>query len=225
IFSLYTDLSVEENLKFYFRIHKMKSSLFEEKAERLYKFSRLQKFSNTLAGQLSGGMKQKLALSCALMHNPALLILDEPTTGVDPLSRKEFWEMLAELKTQGIAILVSTPYMDEAMLCDYIYLVHSGNILSSGEPNKLITGFKGEIYEISLTDPQKHINSIKNIFKHQTVFLSGKKIHISSNAAIAQNLLEKELSVLDSNYSLDKVEPTLEDLFLTLILQNGEIDG
>lgn len=224
IFSLYTDLSVEENLKFYFRIHKMKNSLFEEKKERLYKFNRLQNFANILAGQLSGGMKQKLALSCALMHDPFLLVLDEPTTGVDPLSRREFWKMLGELKAQGITILVSTPYMDEAKQCDYIYLVHSGNILNEGKPAELINNFSGVIYEITISDPQKNIDNIKNIFKEQTIFLSGKYIHLSSNLKISRHYFKSNLTPMDSNYSVAKIEPTLEDIFLTLILEDGDID-
>jgi len=221
IFSLYTDLSVEENLKFYFRIHKMKSTEFAEKKERLYKFNRLNNFANTQAGQLSGGMKQKLALSCALMHDPSLLILDEPTTGVDPLSRREFWKMLAELKGRGITILVSTPYMDEAMQCDSIYLFHSGNILNKGKPGDLIQQFPGVIYEIILINPQEKLEAIKNAFPDMTVFLSGKHIHLSSGTSVPVKHLEQKLNEIEKNIHIKKIPPTLEDVFLTLILANG----
>ncbi|MDE6512590.1 MAG: ABC transporter ATP-binding protein, partial [Muribaculaceae bacterium] len=135
-FSLYSDLSVKENLEFF-------ASIFGTKVEDAYEliapiFSQLEKFPNRLAGKLSGGMKQKLALSCALIHRPRILLLDEPTTGVDAVSRAEFWEMLKQLRDSGMTILVTTSYMDEARLCDRIALIKNGEIGPAGNPDELL---------------------------------------------------------------------------------------
>ena len=123
-FSLYPDLSVDQNLRFFADLFEVPVQEIQERKTRLYRFSRLEAFSSRLAGKLSGGMKQKLALSCTLIHDPVLLVLDEPTTGVDPVSRTEFWTILRELRDQGVTIVVSTPYMDEALLCDTVIILH-----------------------------------------------------------------------------------------------------
>src|SRR5688572_19013002 len=145
-FSLYQDLTVEENLKFF-------ATLFGTTISENYHlikdiYIQIEPFKNRRAGKLSGGMKQKLALSCALIHKPSVLFLDEPTTGVDPVSRKEFWEMLKRLKQEGITILVSTPYMDEATLCDRIALIQTGKILSIDTPGNIISSYPGKLYKI-----------------------------------------------------------------------------
>jgi len=137
-FSLYEDLSVQENMLFFADIFCVAPDKRLERIERLLKFSRLSLFRDRRAGALSGGMKQKLALSCALIHTPELLILDEPTTGVDPLSRREFWSILKELNRSGVTILTSTPYLDEAAFCDGIALFHQGRVLLSGAPPDLL---------------------------------------------------------------------------------------
>jgi ABC-2 type transport system ATP-binding protein len=137
-FSHYEDLTVEENMRFFASVFGLAPCERGERTARLLKFSRLAPFSNRRARDLSGGMKQKLALSCALIHTPELLILDEPTTGVDPVSRKEFWEILRELNGQGITILVSTPYMEEAEYCHGLALMHQGRLLLQGIPGELL---------------------------------------------------------------------------------------
>ncbi|MEW6411350.1 MAG: ABC transporter ATP-binding protein [Candidatus Zixiibacteriota bacterium] len=146
IFSLYPDLSVKENLKFYGGIYGIVREAFDKKAEYLYGFSNLKPFANRRAGALSGGMKQKLALSCSLIHEPELLILDEPTTGVDPLSRRQFWEILLELKQKGATIIVSTPYMDEVAKADRACFIFNGKKLVEGTPESLPDLFEGKLY-------------------------------------------------------------------------------
>ena len=148
-FSLYQDLSVRENLLFFADVFGIAAAERSGRMERLVAFSRLGPFQGRRAAHLSGGMKQKLALSCALIHTPRLLILDEPTTGVDPVSRKEFWEILFELRKQGITVLVSTPYMDEAALCDSLVLLHKGEILRQGTPASLLEGYPYRLFRIT----------------------------------------------------------------------------
>jgi ABC-2 type transport system ATP-binding protein len=148
-FSLYGDLSVGENLKFFADVFGISVAERKTRIDRLLSFSKLGLFINRRVARLSGGMKQKLALSCALIHTPRLLVLDEPTTGVDPVSRKEFWDILFDLKKQGITILVSTPYMDEAALCDSLLLLHKGEVLKQGSPAELIAGYPHTLYRIS----------------------------------------------------------------------------
>jgi ABC-type multidrug transport system ATPase subunit len=141
-FSHYEDLSVRENMRFFADIFGLNRKEYGERIDRLLRFSRLAAFEDRRAGKLSGGMKQKLALSCALIHKPELLLLDEPTTGVDPLSRKEFWSILRELNNDGITILVSTPYMEESEYCDELILMHEGRILLKGAPTALLTEYR-----------------------------------------------------------------------------------
>lgn len=224
-FSLYTDLTVEENLGFYFSIHRMKRTDFKRKAERLYRFNRLKPFARTRAGDLSGGMKQKLALSCALIHDPALLVLDEPTTGVDPLSRREFWNMLGELTEQGITILISTPYMEEALQCGRVNLVHRGQTLEEGEPSELIQNFNGKIFEIEseAVKPQKYISHVKGCFPKYPVFLSGPRIHLS--APLSTGEVRQKIEGGPFSLKVEQVTPVLEDLFLTRILTEEVNDG
>jgi ABC-2 type transport system ATP-binding protein len=148
-FSLYGDLSVGENLKFFADVFGVSAAERKTRMDRLLSFSKLGPFVNRRATRLSGGMKQKLALSCALIHTPRLLVLDEPTTGVDPVSRKEFWDILFDLKKQGITILISTPYMDEAGLCDNLLLLHRGEVLKHGAPAELVAGYPHLLYRVS----------------------------------------------------------------------------
>jgi len=223
IFSLYTDLTVEENLKFYFTIHKMDRNEYEKKKKRLYHFSRLEAFASTKAGSLSGGMKQKLALSCALMHDPRLLILDEPTTGVDPLSRQEFWAMLHELKEDGVSILVSTPYMEEALKCDFVYMMQKGKIIGEGLPEKLSGEFEGSLYEFEIPGrkPQEFLAAIKKLFRGNPVYMSGKKVHLASKAGEHISDIRIKTSSLDPELLITKIYPGLEDIFIIRVLAEG----
>jgi ABC-type multidrug transport system ATPase subunit len=217
VFSLYTDLTVEENMRFSYRIYGGRSSGYSAKSERLYRFNRLDAFKHARAGTLSGGMKQKLALSCALMHDPRLLVLDEPTTGVDPLSRREFWSMLTELKEDGIGILVSTPYMEEALQCDSVYLVNEGRILIQGQPDELIANFAGRIIEFEnpARPPQELRQEVSAAWPKRPVYLAGRRVHLALPAERGAG----DAAVMEGIPGSHRdIEPELEDLFLTSVL-------
>lgn len=176
-FSLYHDLSVEENLTIF-------ASIFKTTIQENYHlikdiYQQIEPFKKRRAGALSGGMKQKLALSCALIHKPVVLFLDEPTTGVDPVSRKEFWDMLAKLKDQGITILVSTPYMDEASLCDRIALIQEGGFLKIDTPKKIVDQFANTLWSVHSDDMSRLLKDLRNHENILTCFAFGDTHHIT----------------------------------------------
>ncbi|OIO09686.1 MAG: ATPase, partial [Flavobacteriaceae bacterium CG1_02_35_72] len=174
-FSLYQDLTVEENLTFFATIF---GTTIEENYELIKDiYVQIEPFKNRRAGALSGGMKQKLALSCALIHKPKVLFLDEPTTGVDPVSRKEFWEMLKRLQQKGITILVSTPYMDEAALCDRIALIQHGKILQIDDPKEIVKHFPTTIYDIKAANIYKLLLALKEYKHSYSVYPFGEFVH------------------------------------------------
>ncbi|KAA3622313.1 MAG: ABC transporter ATP-binding protein [Flavobacterium sp.] len=215
-FSLYQDLTVEENLNFFATIF---GTTIEENYDLIKDiYVQIEPFKNRRAGKLSGGMKQKLALSCALIHKPKVLFLDEPTTGVDPVSRKEFWEMLKRLQKTGITILVSTPYMDEAALCDRIALIQDGNILEIDKPEAIVNHFPKSLYNISANDMYNLIVSLTNYEHTYTVFPFGEFVHYTDKrdlidtASIAAYLEEQGLT----DVQIEKTTPTIEDTFMEL---------
>ncbi len=178
-FSLYQDLSVRENLDFF-------AQVFHTSIEENYDLIRdiyvqIEPFKDRKAGKLSGGMKQKLALCCALIHKPKVLFLDEPTTGVDPVSRKEFWEMLRRLKKEQITILVSTPYMDEAVLCDRIALIQHGNILSVDTPEKIIAGYPKKIYAVKADNNYRLLEKLRKDPAVESAYIFGEHLHVTFN--------------------------------------------
>lgn len=216
-FSLYMDLSVEENLNFY-------ATVFGTSVRENYElirpvFSKLEPFRKRLAGDLSGGMKQKLALSCALIHKPRILILDEPTTGVDAISRKEFWVLLRGLKAQGITILVSTPYMDEATLCDRVALVQRGNILSEGKPPQIIAEYRNDLFKASADDMGRLLKHLRDQSFVISAHRFGDNIHLATQKqAFSDTFIAGELEKSGfSNLSVKRVEPDMEDCFLELM--------
>ena len=175
-FSLYQDLSVQENLEFF-------ATIFNTTIEENYDlvkdiYQQIEPFKDRKAGQLSGGMKQKLALSCALIHKPSVLFLDEPTTGVDAVSRKEFWEMLHRLKLQGITILVSTAYMDEASLCDRVALIQKGEILSINTPKDIISEFRKPLWAVRANEMFPLMNAIKEDPEVESCYPFGQYHHV-----------------------------------------------
>jgi ABC-2 type transport system ATP-binding protein len=176
-FSLYQDLSVEENLNFYATV--FGTTVYENYDLISDIYSHIEPFKKRLAGKLSGGMKQKLALSCALIHKPRLLVLDEPTTGVDAVSRSEFWSMLSKLRKYNITIIVSTPYMDEAMRCDRVALIQNGRILSIDTPQKIRGGFSKRLYRIRAQDKYKLLIAIRKYPKTITAYPFGDSIHVT----------------------------------------------
>ncbi len=218
-FSLYQDLSVRENLLFFADVFGVAATERNSRMERLLSFSRLGPFQNRRAGHLSGGMKQKLALSCALIHTPRLLILDEPTTGVDPVSRNEFWEILFELKRGGITILVSTPYMDEAHLCDRLLLLHKGASMRTGAPAELLSTYPLALYKI--TGSSGSLTVLPETPLPRGVALmypAAGALHAAVRDTIEPQLLLSQVkSFVPAAEAIETAEPTIEDLFFYLL--------
>ncbi len=220
-FSLYQDLSVEENLTFF-------ASVFGTTIEANYQlikpiYSQLEPFKNRLAGALSGGMKQKLALCCALIHKPGVLFLDEPTTGVDAVSRKEFWEMLYRLKEEGITILVSTPYMDEAEQCDRIALIQEGKILSIDTPQAITNQFESDLWAIKSPDKYKLIQVLRSFEFAESVQPFGEFVHYSDKRSQFDNreLTEYLTAHGIENPEIERITPDIEDTFMRLMEQEA----
>lgn len=215
-FSLYQDLTVEENLNFFATIF---GTTIEENYDLIKDiYVQIEPFKNRRAGKLSGGMKQKLALSCALIHKPKVLFLDEPTTGVDPVSRKEFWEMLKRLQQKDITILVSTPYMDEAALCDRIALMTDGQILQLSTPVAIIANFPKKIFKVRTAETYRLINDLKVFSKTHSAYPFGEYLHFTSNESDfgAENLKGFLKDKKHTNIEVFETEPTIEDSFMEL---------
>jgi ABC-type multidrug transport system ATPase subunit len=215
-FSLYQDLTVEENLNFF-------ATVFNTTVEENYDlikdiYQQIEPFKKRRAGKLSGGMKQKLALSCALIHKPSVLFLDEPTTGVDPVSRKEFWGMLKNLKAQGITILVSTPYMDEASLCDRIALIQNGEFLTIDTPKNIVSQYKNKLWAVESDEMHKLLMDLRANEVSKNCFAFGDKIHVSiDNGQLIVDSLQKILVEKGhTNILIKEIEPTIEDCFMQL---------
>ncbi len=215
-FSLYQDLTVEENLDFFATIF---GTTIEENYDLIKDiYVQIEPFKMRRAGALSGGMKQKLALCCALIHKPKVLFLDEPTTGVDPVSRKEFWIMLKRLQKKGITILVSTPYMDEASLCDRIALIQKGKILKIDSPENIINNYEKIIYDVQAKNTHGLIHDLKNYPNQYSVFAFGEFIHyIDKKADFNPDNLHDYLK--NKNHTDIVIKPakiTIEDVFMDL---------
>ena len=215
-FSLYQDLTVEENLKFY-------ATVFGTTVEENYSlisdiYSHIEPFKKRLAGKLSGGMKQKLALSCALIHKPRLLVLDEPTTGVDAVSRAEFWEMLKKLRQYNITIIVSTPYMDEAMKCDRVALIQEGHILSVDHPQKIRDGFSKRMFRVKASNKYRLILALRKLQGINTAFPFGDSVHVTFKDNVFDNSIYKFLeSEGIEQVFIEETGAGIEDRFLELM--------
>src|SRR3989339_1580111 len=216
-FSLYQDLTVEENLEFFATIFNTTIRENYKLVEDIYK--QLEPFKTRRAGKLSGGMKQKLALSCALIHKPKVLFLDEPTTGVDPVSRKEFWEMLKRLKSQGITILVSTPYMDEAKLCDRIALIQNGKILKIDTPQNIMDSFDKNLFAVRSENMFKLLNDLRTFNNTESCFAFGEFHHLTlKDNDINISDLEKYIAQSGHlNATIKIIKPEIEDCFMQLM--------
>ena len=215
-FSLYPDLTVEENLEFF-------AALFGVTIKESYDliapiYRQIEPFRKRRAGKLSGGMKQKLALSCALIHRPNVLFLDEPTTGVDAVSRREFWDMLSQLKTQGITILVSTPYMDEASRCDRIALCNEGHILGVNTPQNFVHDFNEMLYGIRAKDMFSLLQSARSIEGVAACYPFGEYHHLIANNNFNPSIFTSQLSDLEG-LEICTQEPPIEDVFIKLMKQ------
>jgi ABC-2 type transport system ATP-binding protein len=216
-FSLYQDLSVEENLEFFASV--FNTSIAENYALIKDIYQQIEPFKDRRAGKLSGGMKQKLALSCALIHRPSVLFLDEPTTGVDAVSRKEFWDMLKSLQTHGISIMVSTPYMDEAALCDRVALMQDGKILKINTPGNIVKDFDGVLWTIRSNHMYHLMKDLKSWDKVLSCFAFGDSCHVVFNDTA---ISEKDcISYLESrahaDIQLSQIKPEIEDCFMQLM--------
>lgn len=215
-FSLYQDLTVEENLTFFATIF---GTTIEENYDLIEDiYVQIEPFKDRRAGKLSGGMKQKLALCCALIHKPKVLFLDEPTTGVDPVSRKEFWEMLKRLQKKGITILVSTPYMDEAALCDRIALIQDGEIMEIDTPEAIVNKFPKTIYNVGANNMYKLLQTLQRYEHLYSVFPFGEFAHYTDKRdsfEVADLKLHIENAGL-ADISIEITQPNIEDAFMEL---------
>lgn len=223
-FSLYSDLSVRENLEFF-------ASVFGTSIEENYElvkpiYSQLEPFSDRLAGALSGGMKQKLALSCALIHRPRVLLLDEPTTGVDAVSRKEFWDMLDHLKAAGITIMVSTPYMDEAARCERVALIQDGRIMKTDLPGEVTKAFQNPLFRVKAADKYRLIQVLREHESCKAAHPFGEFVHFTDRSGsldadqIENYLLKRDMQ----DVYVERTRPGIEDTFMQL-MQEEHADG
>jgi len=217
-FSLYQDLSVDQNLSFFADLSGVPKTDLQARKEELYGFNGLKPFSKRLAGRLSGGMKQKLALSCTLIHHPRVLVLDEPTTGVDPVSRNEFWRILRELKAGGATILVSTPYMDEADMCDRVAVMHGGRLLLTGAPEEVRDSLPYAVYEFQESGIVPHSGRLQSVPGVRSIQAFGDSAHLTAERSADRGRLEADLSdALGRRVALTRVRPSLEDVFIDLV--------
>lgn len=219
-FSLYTDLTVEENLQFYATIFGTTIKENYHLIEPIYR--QIEPFKKRRAGKLSGGMKQKLALSCALIHKPRVLILDEPTTGVDAVSRTEFWEMLANLRNEGITIMVSTPYMDEAIRCDRIALVQQGRLLGIDTPDAIRASYGRRMWAVSHADRYRLLLALRAMQQVISPEPFGDSVHITLHEGTSPEDVKRSLEEAGLNdVTISEAKPGIEDVFLELMKRYG----
>jgi ABC-2 type transport system ATP-binding protein len=217
-FGLYEDLTVRENLAFYADLYRVPKAERPARLERLYRFSRLGEFRDRLAGKLSGGMKQKLSLSCCLIHHPGVLLLDEPTFGVDPISRRELWLILHEMVAEGITVVVSTSYLDEAERCDRVVLLDEGRTLAMNRPQTLQASLRGTMVSIQVDRPRAARDALRESDGVRSATLFGDAVHLlleegSAVDASVQVLRDAGLAVVDA----EEMDPSLEDIFIHLV--------
>ena len=220
-FGLYEDLTVDENIEFFADLFEIDRKSHEERMARLLAASGMTPFRKRLAGQLSGGMKQKLGLTCSLIHAPKVLLLDEPTAGVDPVSRRDFWRILYGLRSEGVTIVLSTSYLDEAERCTRLGLLHSGRMLHCDTPNALRKLMPGDLVSIASEEPRKARDLAARTEGVQSVLLVGDGIHVVVDDA-ARRIPELERVLSESGVPFDRIEkasPTIEDLFVSLVGQ------
>jgi ABC-2 type transport system ATP-binding protein len=217
-FSLYGDLTVSENLRFFADLYQVTEERYKEREKELLNFSQLSPFQNRQAWNLSGGMQKKLALACNLFHFPDILLLDEPTTGVDPVSRRELWELLNQLNSQGVTLLLTTPYMDEAQKCNQVGFIYEGQILTYRAPQKLIEEMQDEIIEI-VVEKEFSRETLKNLHDLKYIYPYGETLHLvfepgKEGRHQTKNLLEKQGVKVQS---IKRITPSFEDVFLALV--------
>jgi ABC-2 type transport system ATP-binding protein len=219
-FSLYGDLSIDENIAFFAEIHRVHD--YQERRNQLLEMTQLTRFRGRLADQLSGGMKQKLALACTLVHQPEVILLDEPTTGVDPVSRREFWKLLSQFLASGITIVMSTPYLDEAERCARIALLHEGRLLALDEPGRLRASLTGTLFEVMVPQPRAAQDVLVARRELAGVQVFGDRLHVwmdSADAAAAQDRLTSVARDAAIGATLiRRIVPSLEDVFISKVV-------
>ena len=223
-FSLYGDLSIDENIEFFARVHGVRD--FGERRTRLLRLTGLEPFRGRLAARLSGGMKQKLALACTLVHEPPILVLDEPTTGVDPVSRREFWKLLAEFLGQGLTILMATPYLDEAERCHRVALLSNGKLLALDEPSKLQAASDGAMVEVIATPARRALEVARATVGETRVQLFGDRLHVQLASAAEYPRVERALA--DAGMTVTGwrvIPPSLEDVFIARLDLERRVHG
>ena len=223
-FSLYGDLSIDENIAFFAEIHGVRD--YQQRRDRLLEMTQLSRFRTRLADQLSGGMKQKLALACTLVHEPEVILLDEPTTGVDPVSRREFWKLLSQFLASGITIVMSTPYLDEAERCARIVLLHEGQVLALDEPGKLRTSLAGTWFEVMVAEPRQVRDRLTARREIAGAQVFGDRLHVRMDEGDAQAALDRLHAVTRSESiaptNIRQIVPSLEDVFISEVLNRNQ---
>jgi len=217
-FGLYEDLTVVENIIFYADLYDVPRKERPEKIERLLGFSNLTPFKSRLAGKLSGGMKQKLGLACALIHTPEVLFLDEPTNGVDPVSRRDFWKILYDLLKEGVTIFVSTAYLDEAERCTRVGLIHKGKLLIEDDPAAMKKSFGYPMIALWADDPRGAMKVLKIVPGVKNISIYGDRLHIALESLELTETIASELQAAAIEMkSYGKIVPSLEDIFITMV--------
>lgn len=212
-FSLYGDLSIDENIAFFARAHNVRD--FATRRSRLLSLTGLEPFRGRLADKLSGGMKQKLALACTLVHEPRLIVLDEPTTGVDPVSRREFWKLVAEFLGEGLTIVLATPYLDEAERCGRVVLLNEGEVLALDQPAALQRAGTGVVFEVVVTPPRAALAALRGAYDRDAVQLFGDRLHVHVDREEAADRIASVLTGAGCEVrSLRRILPSLEDVFI-----------
>jgi len=214
-FSLYGDLSIDENIGFFAEIHGL--SNYTDRRNRLLEMTQLAPFRSRLADNLSGGMKQKLALACTLVHGPSLVLLDEPTTGVDPISRREFWKLLSEFRAEGVTIVMTTPYLDEAERCSRVALLHEGRLLAADTPDALRSELTGALFEVIVANHRQARDAIARLPLVSSVEMFGERAHVrlAGGDRVSADDLKRELET--AGLQVESVRPiatSLEDVFI-----------
>jgi ABC-2 type transport system ATP-binding protein len=226
-FGLYQDLTVRENIDFYADLYRVPKAERPQRLERLFAFSNLGPFQDRLAGNLSGGMKQKLSLCCALIHHPEVLLLDEPTFGVDPISRRDLWLILHEMVEEGVTVLVSTSYLDEAERCDRVVLLNEGKVLALDTPSNLLTLLPGELASVECPNPRRARDHIRTFPGVISTALFGNSVHALMSRG-SEGVGELGPFLAEAGFpptSIGMVEPSLEDVFLHLVREAEAADA
>lgn len=219
-FSLYEDLTVEENIDFYSGIYKVPKEYRKERLMRIIKMAGIEAFRRSLTANLSGGWKQRLALGCAIIHSPRIIFLDEPTSGVDPIARNNFWKLIKDMASEGVTVFVTTHYMDEAQNCDRLALIYKGAIIAVGAPEELKTQcMQEDVLKISLPDPEDWIERLKSLDFVKEVALFGVVLHaiVKDERLATAALSEQFLKAGIKDFGIEKIKASLEDVFVSLI--------